>query len=77
MAQRKTKPTRHKAKPDKTPPLRVGKGGARRGAGRKIGQVGWIHALSCVAENEIWVGELLNWRVQRLMLKPGSPTAKR
>ncbi len=52
-------------------------GEVRLGAGRKIGQVGWIHALSCVAENEIWVGELLNWRVQRLMLKPGSPTAKR
>jgi sugar lactone lactonase YvrE len=47
-------------------------------AGRKVGQFGWIHALSCVAENEIWVGELLNWRVQKLTLRPaGRSTAAR
>ena len=38
--------------------------------GRKLGQFGWIHALACVSENEIWVGELLNWRVQKLTLRP-------
>jgi DNA-binding beta-propeller fold protein YncE len=41
-------------------------------AGRKLGQFGWVHAISCVAENEIWTGELLNWRVQKFMLKPGA-----
>lgn len=40
-------------------------------AGRKPGQFGWIHALSCVSENEIWTGELLNWRVQKFVLHPG------
>jgi NHL repeat len=39
-------------------------------AGRKLGQFGWVHALSCVSENEIWTGELLNWRVQKFMLHP-------
>jgi hypothetical protein len=41
-------------------------------AGRKLGQFGWVHAISCVAENEIWTGELLNWRVQKFILKPGA-----
>ena len=39
-------------------------------AGRKLGQFGWIHALSCVSENDIWTGELLNWRVQKFTLHP-------
>ena len=38
--------------------------------GRKLGQFGWIHALGCMSENELWVGELLNWRVQKLTLHP-------
>ena len=41
-------------------------------AGRKIGQLGWVHALACVSENEVWTGELLNWRVQKFTLKPGA-----
>ena len=43
-------------------------------AGRKPGQFGWVHALSCVAENEIWTGELLNWRVQKFTLHPERAT---
>lgn len=39
-------------------------------AGRKLGQLGWVHAVSCVSENEIWTGELLNWRVQKFTLHP-------
>ena len=39
-------------------------------AGRKVGQLGWAHALACVSENELWVGELLNWRVQKFTLHP-------
>ena len=39
-------------------------------AGRKLGQFGWVHAISCVSENEIWTGELLNWRVQKFILHP-------
>jgi hypothetical protein len=46
-------------------------------AGRKLGQLGWVHALSCVAENEIWTGELLNWRVQKFVLHPERMTTSR
>lgn len=41
-------------------------------AGRKLGQLGWVHAIACVGENEIWTGELLNWRVQKFLLRPGA-----
>ncbi len=33
--------------------------------------VGWIHAIACPSEDEIWVGELINWRVQKLVTKKG------
>ena len=26
--------------------------------GRNLGEFGWIHAIACPSENEIWVGEL-------------------
>jgi hypothetical protein len=31
---------------------------------------GWIHEIACPSENELYVAELLNWRVQKLTLKP-------
>jgi len=37
--------------------------------GRNLGEFGWIHAIACPSENEIWVGELINWRVQKLVMK--------
>ena len=33
---------------------------------------GWIHEIACPAENELYVAELLNWRVQKLTLKPAA-----
>ena len=39
-------------------------------AGKQMGQFGWVHEMTCPAENEVWVGELLNWRVQKLILHP-------
>jgi hypothetical protein len=45
-------------------------GEVHAGAGRRMGQLGWGHALACVSENEIWIGEVLNWRVQRFILHP-------
>jgi hypothetical protein len=38
-------------------------------SGKNLGEFGWIHAIACPSENEIWVGELLNWRVQKLVVK--------
>jgi len=39
-------------------------------SGRQPKQFGWIHEIACPAENEIYVAELLNWRVQKLILHP-------
>ncbi len=39
-------------------------------AGKEVKQFGWIHEIACPSENELWVAELLNWRVQKLTLHP-------
>ena len=39
-------------------------------SGRNLGQFGWIHEIACPSENELYVGELLNWRLQKLTLHP-------
>lgn len=38
--------------------------------GRMTKQFGWIHEIACPSENELYVAELLNWRVQHLILHP-------
>ena len=39
-------------------------------AGKRAGEFGWIHQIACPSENELWIGEILNWRVQKLTLHP-------
>jgi DNA-binding beta-propeller fold protein YncE len=39
-------------------------------SGKQLKQFGWIHALACPSENTLYAAELLNWRVQKLILKP-------
>jgi len=39
-------------------------------AGKQLKQFGWIHEISCPSENSLYVAELLNWRMQKLMLHP-------
>ena len=39
-------------------------------SGKQWKQFGWIHEIACPSENELYVGELLNWRLQKLTLKP-------
>jgi streptogramin lyase len=46
------------------------------GAGRVPKKFGWIHSIACPSENELYVGEILNWRAQKLLLHPGSIVAK-
>jgi DNA-binding beta-propeller fold protein YncE len=38
--------------------------------GKLLNQFGWIHEIACPSENEIYVAEVLNWRVQKLILEP-------
>ena len=39
-------------------------------AGKQLGQFGSTHEIDCRDENQILVGEITNWRVQRLALHP-------
>jgi len=39
-------------------------------SGKQLKQFGWIHQIACPSENVLFVGELLNWRVQKLILEP-------
>jgi DNA-binding beta-propeller fold protein YncE len=41
-------------------------------AGKLPKELGLVNALDCRAENEVYAGELANWRVQKLILKPAS-----
>jgi DNA-binding beta-propeller fold protein YncE len=54
----------------------VGRFGAM---GKGPGEFYWIHSLSCPSENELWVGEAQNWRVQHIILHPqqGNATSRR
>jgi DNA-binding beta-propeller fold protein YncE len=38
--------------------------------GKQLGQFGWIHEIACPSATELYVSELLNWRVQKLILEP-------
>lgn len=40
-------------------------------AGKLPKELGLVNALDCRNDNELYVGELANWRVQKLILKPG------
>jgi NHL repeat-containing protein len=39
-------------------------------SGKQLKQFGWIHEIACPNEHTVYVAELLNWRVQKLLLKP-------
>jgi hypothetical protein len=39
-------------------------------SGKQLKQFGWIHELACPSENVLFVAEILNWRVQKLLLHP-------
>lgn len=39
-------------------------------AGKLLKEFGTVHELDCRSENVLYVGELTNWRVQKLMLHP-------
>ena len=42
--------------------------------GRQLGEFGGMHQLACPSENVVFVAELLNWRVQKLILQPEART---
>jgi sugar lactone lactonase YvrE len=44
-------------------------------SGRLLGQFSGAHQLACPSENEIYVAESSNWRVQKLLLRPQARTS--
>jgi len=46
-------------------------------AGKQLKQFGWIHEIACPSENELYVAEVLNWRVQKLLLHPATQSSSR
>jgi NHL repeat len=38
-------------------------------SGKQLKQFGWVHEIACPSANELYVAELLNWRVQKLILE--------
>ena len=45
-------------------------------AGKLLKEFGTVNAIDCRTENELYVGELGNWRVQKLTLRPPSQAAR-
>ena len=45
-------------------------------SGKQLKQFGWVHEIACPSENELYVAEILNWRVQKLILKPEQQRAE-
>jgi DNA-binding beta-propeller fold protein YncE len=41
-------------------------------SGHRPKQFCWIHSIACPSENNLLVGELLNWRMQKLTLRPAA-----
>lgn len=39
-------------------------------SGHELGQFNWAHGLACPSEDTIYVADMNNWRVQKLVLKP-------
>ena len=39
-------------------------------SGRQLGQFNWLHGISCRSEDTLYVADLNNWRVQKLLLNP-------
>jgi hypothetical protein len=40
-------------------------------AGRLLKEFSTVHGIDCRTENQLYVGELTSWRVQKLLLQPG------
>jgi hypothetical protein len=46
-------------------------------SGRQLKQFSGAHALACPSENELYVAETSNWRVQKVTLRaPATHTAR-
>jgi hypothetical protein len=40
--------------------------------GKMAGEFSTTHAMDCRIENELLIGEITSWRIQKIILKPGA-----
>jgi hypothetical protein len=45
-------------------------------SGKQLKQFGWIHGIACPSENEVYVAEILTWRVQKLLIRSDQRAAR-
>jgi hypothetical protein len=45
-------------------------------AGKMLKEFGTVNSIDCRTENQLLVGELLNWRVQKLTLRPAATSTR-
>jgi hypothetical protein len=38
--------------------------------GRRLGEFGWVHGIACNSENQLYIADENNWRVQKILLRP-------
>lgn len=44
-------------------------------SGRQLSQFNWAHSISCRSEDTLYVADMNNWRVQKLLLNPVNRTS--
>ena len=44
-------------------------------SGRMPKEFGWIHQMACTGENSLLIGEILNWRVNKITVHPEKATS--
>jgi hypothetical protein len=46
-------------------------------SGRQTGQFNWPHGLACPSENELYVADMNNWRIVKLVASQRTTTSSR
>ena len=44
-------------------------------SGRQLGQFNWAHGISCRSDDELYIADMNNWRIQKILLNPGRATS--
>jgi hypothetical protein len=39
-------------------------------SGKELGQFNWVHGLDCSEDDVLYVADMNNWRLQKLILNP-------
>jgi len=45
-------------------------------SGHEMGQFNWPHGLACPNENTVYVADMNNWRVQKILIKGGATSTR-